>query len=52
MYALHRETIDAESNFETSVKITPTLANVTEKKGLAVDGRLKDDDTNLASTTM
>lgn len=46
------ETINAESNFETSVKITPLLANVPEQRGLAVDGRLKDDDTNLASTTI
>ncbi|KAF3838583.1 hypothetical protein F7725_010351, partial [Dissostichus mawsoni] len=30
----------------------PLLANSVEKRGLSVDGRLKDGDTNLASTTL
>jgi len=46
------ETVGAESNKETTLVITPLLANNQDKKGLAVDGRLKDDDTNLASTTV
>lgn len=50
--AIHRETINANSTFEKSLQITPLLSNNKEKRGLAVDGRLKDEDTNLASTTL
>ncbi|XP_037316392.1 arrestin 3b, retinal (X-arrestin) isoform X2 [Pungitius pungitius] len=46
------ETINANSSFEKSFQITPLLANNKEKRGLSVDGRLKDEDTNLASTTL
>lgn len=47
-----RETIEGSANFEKSLEIIPLLANNKEKRGLALDGRLKDEDTNLASTTM
>jgi len=46
------ETINANSTFEKEFTLTPLLANNTEKRGIAVDGRLKDGDTNLASTTL
>uniref|UniRef100_UPI0037E77ADC arrestin 3b, retinal (X-arrestin) n=1 Tax=Semicossyphus pulcher TaxID=241346 RepID=UPI0037E77ADC len=46
------ETINANSTLEKSFQITPLLANNKEKRGLAVDGRLKDEDTHLASTTL
>uniref|UniRef100_A0A3B4V6H7 Arrestin-C n=1 Tax=Seriola dumerili TaxID=41447 RepID=A0A3B4V6H7_SERDU len=46
------ETINANSTFEKSFQITPLLSNNKEKRGLAVDGRLKDEDTHLASTTL
>ncbi|XP_056133285.1 arrestin 3b, retinal (X-arrestin), partial [Lampris incognitus] len=46
------ETINANSTFEKSFQVTPRLANNKEKRGLAVDGRLKYEDTNLASTTL
>ncbi|XP_042275444.1 arrestin 3b, retinal (X-arrestin) [Thunnus maccoyii] len=46
------ETINANSTFEKSFQITPLLSNNKEKRGLSVDGRLKDEDTNLASTTL
>nr|XP_040030422.1 arrestin 3b, retinal (X-arrestin) isoform X1 [Gasterosteus aculeatus aculeatus] len=46
------ETVNANSSFEKSFQITPLLANNKEKRGLSVDGRLKDEDTNLASTTL
>ncbi|KAF6725374.1 Arrestin-C [Oryzias melastigma] len=46
------ETVGANSTFEKSFQVMPLLANNKEKKGLAVDGRLKDEDTNLASTTL
>ncbi|KAK9518238.1 hypothetical protein VZT92_023550 [Zoarces viviparus] len=45
-------TIDTNSSFEKSFQITPLLANTKEKRGLSVDGQLKDEDTNLASTTL
>ncbi|XP_071314532.1 arrestin 3b, retinal (X-arrestin) isoform X2 [Trachinotus anak] len=46
------ETINANSTFEKSFQITPLLSSNKEKRGLAVDGRLKDEDTHLASTTL
>jgi len=46
------ETINANSTFEKSFQITPLLSNNKEKRGLSVDGRLKDEDTHLASTTL
>jgi len=46
------ETINANSTFEKDFKVVPSLANNKEKRGLAVDGQLKNEDTNLASTTM
>lgn len=46
------ETINATSTFEKSFQVTPLLSNNKEKRGLGVDGRLKDEDTNLASTTL
>lgn len=39
---LHRETINSNA----------TLSNNKEKRGLSVDGRLKHEDTHLASTTL
>ena len=32
--------------------LTPLLANNRDKRGLALDGKLKHEDTNLASSTM
>lgn len=49
--ALHREAINTNSTFEKSYQITPLLSNNREW-GLAVDGRLKDEETHLASTTL
>ncbi|XP_051540496.1 arrestin-C-like [Myxocyprinus asiaticus] len=46
------ETVEANATYEKSLTITPLLANNKEKRGLALDGRLKDEDTNLASTTI
>ncbi|XP_056140281.1 arrestin 3a, retinal (X-arrestin), partial [Lampris incognitus] len=46
------ETVEANGTFEKTVSITPVLSDNKEKRGLALDGRLKDEDTNLASTTM
>uniref|UniRef100_A0A8C8GRP3 Arrestin-C n=1 Tax=Oncorhynchus tshawytscha TaxID=74940 RepID=A0A8C8GRP3_ONCTS len=46
------ETIDANSTFDKSLAITPLLAENKKKRGLALEGRLKDEDTNLASNTI
>ncbi|XP_037125415.1 arrestin 3a, retinal (X-arrestin) [Syngnathus acus] len=46
------ETVEAGGTLENTLTIVPLLADNKEKRGLALDGRLKDEDTNLASTTM
>ncbi|KAF7663701.1 hypothetical protein LDENG_00201030 [Lucifuga dentata] len=46
------ETINANSTFEKTFQVTPLLVNNKEKRGLAVDGRLKYEGTQLASTTL
>uniref|UniRef100_A0A3Q3W215 Arrestin-C n=1 Tax=Mola mola TaxID=94237 RepID=A0A3Q3W215_MOLML len=46
------ETVNSSSTLEKTFQITPLLSNNKEKRGLSVDGRLKDGDTHLASTTL
>ncbi|AWO99909.1 putative arrestin-C-like [Scophthalmus maximus] len=46
------ETVDPSGTFEKTLTIIPLLAENKEKRGLSLDGRLKDEDTNLASSTM
>ncbi|XP_032431597.1 arrestin 3a, retinal (X-arrestin) [Xiphophorus hellerii] len=46
------ESVEANGTLDITLSITPLLAENKEKRGLALDGRLKDEDTNLASTTM
>ncbi|XP_063751120.1 arrestin 3a, retinal (X-arrestin) [Eleginops maclovinus] len=46
------ETVESNSTYENTLTITPLLAENKEKRGLSLDGRLKDEDTNLASTTI
>ncbi|KAG9338677.1 hypothetical protein JZ751_025515 [Albula glossodonta] len=46
------DSVNGNSTFEKEYQVTPLLANNKEKRGLALDGRLKDEDTNLASTTV
>jgi len=46
------DTVNPNSTFEKDFKLTPLLSNNQDKHGLAVDGRLKDQDTNLASSTL
>lgn len=46
------ETVAANSTFSKTYSVTPTLSANREKRGLALDGKLKHEDTNLASTTM
>lgn len=40
------------STFCKVYTLTPFLANNREKRGLALDGKLKHEDTNLASSTL
>ncbi|XP_066506034.1 arrestin 3b, retinal (X-arrestin) [Hoplias malabaricus] len=47
-----RDQVNGNSTFEKEYKVTPLLANNKEKRGLALDGQLKDEDTNLASSTI
>uniref|UniRef100_A0A671M8Q3 Arrestin-C n=1 Tax=Sinocyclocheilus anshuiensis TaxID=1608454 RepID=A0A671M8Q3_9TELE len=44
--------INANSTFEKEYRVTPLLTNNKEKCGLSLDGKLKDEDTNLASSTI
>ncbi|XP_049448130.1 arrestin 3a, retinal (X-arrestin) [Epinephelus fuscoguttatus] len=46
------ETVEPNGTYENTLSITPLLSENKEKRGLALDGRLKDEDTNLASTTV
>ncbi|XP_060096840.1 S-arrestin [Heteronotia binoei] len=44
--------IQPNSTFTKTMTILPLLANNREKRGIALDGKLKDEDTNLASSTI
>lgn len=44
--------MNSNATLDKSFQLTPLLANNKEKKGLSVNGRLKDEDTHLASTTL
>ncbi|XP_021568416.1 arrestin-C, partial [Carlito syrichta] len=46
------ETVAANSNFSQSFAVTPLLAASCQKRGLALDGKIKHEDTNLASSTI
>uniref|UniRef100_A0A8C5V4D8 Arrestin-C n=1 Tax=Microcebus murinus TaxID=30608 RepID=A0A8C5V4D8_MICMU len=46
------ETVAANSNLSQSFAVTPLLASSCQKQGLALDGKLKHEDTNLASSTI
>ncbi|XP_047658057.1 arrestin 3b, retinal (X-arrestin) isoform X2 [Tachysurus fulvidraco] len=47
-----RDQVNSQTTFEKDYIVTPLLANNKEKYGLALDSRLKDEDTNLASSTI
>ncbi|XP_059588745.1 arrestin-C isoform X2 [Alligator mississippiensis] len=46
------ETVAANSTVSKSYTVTPTLAANRQQRGLALDGKLKHGDTNLASSTI
>nr|XP_009301315.1 arrestin, beta 2b isoform X2 [Danio rerio] len=47
-----RDQVSSSSTFCKVYTLTPTLSNNREKRGLALDGQLKHEDTNLASSTI
>lgn len=51
-YFFFREKVQPNSKLTKIMTVLPLLANNRVKKGIALDGKLKDEDTNLASTTM
>ncbi|XP_058052969.1 arrestin-C isoform X2 [Ahaetulla prasina] len=46
------ENVAANSTFSKTFSVTPLLSKNREKRGLALDGKLKHEDTNLASSTI
>ncbi|NXN24636.1 ARRC protein, partial [Nycticryphes semicollaris] len=46
------DNVAANSTFSKTYSVTPMLSANREKRGLALDGKLKHEDTNLASTTI
>ncbi|XP_015745875.1 S-arrestin [Python bivittatus] len=46
------EKVQPNSNLTKTMTVLPLLANNRVKKGIALDGKLKDEDTNLASSTI
>lgn len=49
---LPSDNVAPSSTFCKVYTLTPFLANNREKRGLALDGKLKHEDTNLASSTL
>uniref|UniRef100_A0A8C2EH67 Beta-arrestin-1 n=1 Tax=Cyprinus carpio TaxID=7962 RepID=A0A8C2EH67_CYPCA len=49
---LHYDIVAPSATFCKVYTLTPFLANNREKRGLALDGKLKHEDTNLASSTL
>lgn len=49
---LPSDQVSPSSTFCKVYTVTPLLSDNREKRGLALDGKLKHEDTNLASSTM
>lgn len=49
---IRSDMVAQSSTFCKVYTLTPFLANNREKRGLALDGKLKHEDTNLASSTL
>lgn len=47
-----RDTLGPGGKMEKVYTLLPLLANNKERRGIALDGKLKHEDTNLASTSM
>ena len=52
MLFLFSDIVAPSATFCKVFTLTPFLANNREKRGLALDGKLKHEDTNLASSTL
>lgn len=48
----YREKVPPNSTLTTTLTLVPLLANNRERRGIALDGKIKHEDTNLASSTM
>ncbi|XP_041920481.1 S-arrestin b isoform X1 [Alosa alosa] len=48
----NKNVIPAGTSFKKSYTLVPLLANARERRGLALDGKLKHEDTNLASSSI
>lgn len=47
-----RDSVSAGATLQKVYKLLPLLANNRERRGIALDGKLKHEDTNLASSSM
>lgn len=47
-----REKVGPNSTLTKTLVLVPLLANNRERRGIALDGKIKHEDTNLASSTM
>lgn len=47
-----REKVQPNSTLTKTLVLVPLLANNRERRGIALDGKIKHEDTNLASSTM
>lgn len=52
VFAVFSDQVSPSSTFCKVYTLTPTLSSNREKRGLALDGQLKHEDTNLASSTI
>ncbi|XP_023650789.1 arrestin 3b, retinal (X-arrestin) [Paramormyrops kingsleyae] len=52
LYEEFADQVHGNTTFEKVYQVTPLLGNNKDKLGLALDGKLKDEDTDLASTTL
>lgn len=52
LLCLFSDIVAPSATFCKVYTLTPFLANNREKRGLALDGKLKHEDTNLASSTL
>lgn len=47
-----RDTVSPGASLQKTYSVLPLLANNRERRGIALDGKLKHEDTNLASSSM
>lgn len=47
-----RDSLSPGATLQKVYKLLPVLANNRERRGIALDGKLKHEDTNLASSSM